>query len=93
MSVLWHKVWFDLWHHKGRTALAIFSVAAGVFAVGAILGLVDQLLSGMDAAHQAVNPSHVSVILRNFVPAEVADGLEEIEGVVVVEPVNQISVR
>ena len=93
MSVLWHKVWFDLWHHKGRTALAILSVAAGVFAVGAILGLVDQLLSGMDAAHRAVSPSHVSVILRNFVPAEIADGLQEIEGVVDVEPVNQISVR
>ncbi|MGD8397710.1 MAG: FtsX-like permease family protein [Anaerolineae bacterium] len=93
MSVLWHKVWFDLWHQKGRTLLAILSVAAGVFAVGMILGLVDQLLSGMDEAHQAVRPSHVSVILRNYIPEELADRLRDIDGVVDVEPVNQISVR
>ena len=93
MSVLWHKVWFDLWHHKGRTLLAILSVAAGVFAVGAILGLVDQLLTGMDGAHRAVMPSHVNVILRTYVPDEVADRLTEIDGVAGVDPVNQISVR
>jgi putative ABC transport system permease protein len=93
VSVLWHKVWFDLWHHKGRTILAILSVAAGVFAVGAILGLVDQLLSGMDEAHRAVLPSHVNVILRTLVPEEVADSLAEIDGVAGVDPVNQISVR
>jgi putative ABC transport system ATP-binding protein len=73
MSVLWRKVWFDLWHHKGRTLLAILSVAAGVFALGAILGLVDQLLSGMDEAHRSVVPSHISVILRTHVPEETAE--------------------
>jgi putative ABC transport system permease protein len=93
MSVLWHKIWFDLWHHKGRTFLAVLSVAAGVFAVGTILGLVDQLLSGMDEAHRAVSPSHISVILRDFVTEEVADNLAEIEGVAGIEPVNQLSVR
>jgi putative ABC transport system permease protein len=93
MSVLWRKAWFDLWHHKGRTLLAILSVAAGVFALGAILGLVDQLLSGMDQAHRSVVPSHISVILRTHVPQETAEDLRQIEGVVDVEPVNQISVR
>lgn len=93
MSVVWHKVWFDLWHHRGRTFLAILSVAAGVFAIGVILGLVDQLLSGMDQAHQDVAPSHINVILRDYVPEQVADQLNQIDGVLDVEPVNQISVR
>ncbi|MEM7344445.1 MAG: hypothetical protein AAF485_09385, partial [Chloroflexota bacterium] len=40
MSVIWYKVWFDLWRNKVRTILAIFSIAAGVFAIGAIFGMV-----------------------------------------------------
>ena len=39
MSVIWYKVWFDLWNNKVRTALAVFSIAAGVFAIGAIFGI------------------------------------------------------
>ena len=54
MGVLWDKVWFDLWHRKARTLLAVLSIAAGVFAIGAIFGLTDQMLAGMNAAHRAV---------------------------------------
>jgi len=93
MNVIWHKVWHDLWQHKGRTLLTIISIAAGVFAIGAIFGMVDQLLSGMDSAHQAVSPSHVNIILRDFVDEETAATLKDIDGVVDVDPVNQLSVR
>jgi putative ABC transport system permease protein len=93
MSVLWHKVWFDLWHNKGRTALAVLSIAAGVFAVGAIFGLVDQLLSSMDAAHRAVAPSHINIILRDLVDPAAVEGLKGIDGVIDIDPVNQLSVR
>lgn len=93
MSVLWHKVWFDLWHNKGRTLLAVFSIAAGVFAVGGIFGLLDQLLSTMDAAHRAVQPSHINIILRDYVDRRVVDGLKDTPGLEGIEPVNQISVR
>ncbi len=93
MSVLWHKVWFDLWHNKGRTLLAVLSVAAGVFTVGGIFGLLDQLLSTMDAAHRAVQPSHINIILRDYVDQKAVDALKETPGVVDIEPVNQISVR
>ena len=58
MSVIWDKVWSDLWANKVRTILAVLSISAGVFAVGAMFGMGDQLLSGMDRAHQAVLPSH-----------------------------------
>lgn len=93
MSVIWDKVWFDLWHNKVRTILAVLSIAVGVFAIGAIFGMVDQLLSGMDAAHRAVSPSHINIILRNYVDRQTAESLTDVPGVVDVDPVNQISVR
>jgi hypothetical protein len=34
VDVIWRKTWFDLWHNKVRTALAVLSIAAGVFALG-----------------------------------------------------------
>ena len=48
MSVIWYKLWSDLWDHKVRTILAVLSIAAGTFAVGAVFGMADQLLAGMD---------------------------------------------
>ena len=93
MSVLRYKIWYDLWHMRGRTALAIASIAAGVFAIGAIFGLVDQLLSGMDAAHREVHPSHINVILRAYVDDAIVEDLRELDGVLDVDPVNQITVR
>ena len=93
MGVLWDKVWFDLWQRKARTLLAVLSIAVGVFAIGAIFGLTDQLLSGMNEAHQAVAPSHLNIILRNFIDRETVESLTDIPGVVGVEPINIATVR
>lgn len=93
MSVIWSKVWFDLWQRKARTALAVASIAAGVFAIGAIFGMVDQLLTGMDAAHQAVRPSHMNIVLTGLVDEAVAQDLLKIPGVAGVEPLNIRSIR
>src|SRR5512145_3056727 len=93
MDVIWHKVWSDLWDRKVRTLLAMLSIAAGVFAVGAIFGEADQLLSGMDAAHQAVWPSHINLILQDRIDRDTAIRLKNIEGVVDVEVLNQVSTR
>jgi putative ABC transport system permease protein len=93
MSVIWQKVWFDIWNNKSRTLLAVLSIAAGLFAVGAIFGMVDQLLSGMDKAHAEVAPSHVNMILRNYVTEDVIDDLKTIPGVVDIDPLNQFAVR
>jgi putative ABC transport system permease protein len=93
MSVLWHKLWFDLWHQKSRTFLAILSISAGLFSIGAIFGMVDQLITGMDQAHLEVAPSHINIILRDFITEDVVDSLRSIEGVLDIDPVNQLSVR
>ncbi|MCK6628877.1 MAG: ABC transporter permease [Anaerolineae bacterium] len=93
MGVIWRKVWSDLWHHKVRTLLAVLSIAAGVFAVGAIFGEADQLLSGMDAAHRAVLPSHINLTLQDRIDRDTAIRLKNIEGVVDIEVLNQVSTR
>jgi len=93
MSVIWFKVWFDLWHNKVRTALAVLSIAAGVFAIGAIFGMVDQLLAGMDKAHQAVTPSHIQMYLIDRIDRDTAIRLENIAGVEEVEVTNEVTVR
>ncbi len=93
MDVIWHKVWHDLWHHKARTLLVILSIASGVFAIGAIFGMVDHLLGGMDNAHQATNPAHINVFLNTLIDEETAETLTSIPGVVGVEPANRINIR
>ena len=90
MSVIWNKVWFDLWHNKARTMLAVLSIAAGVFAVGAMFGMADQLLSGMDKAHQSVSPSHINIGADNTLTADIADSIRKLDGVEDVELYNQV---
>ena len=93
MSVIWHKVWSDLWDNKIRTLLAILSIAVGVFAIGAIFGMVDQLITGMDSAHQATYPSHIQMFLRDRIDRDTAIRLKKIPGVEDVEVMNEVSVR
>jgi putative ABC transport system permease protein len=93
MGVIWHKVWFDLWSNKVRTLLAVLSIAAGVFAVGTILGMVDQLLSGMDQSHQAVFPSHINIFLSERIDRDTAIYLKRVKGVEDIEVLNQATVR
>jgi putative ABC transport system permease protein len=93
MSVIWNKVWSDLWDNKARTILAVLSIAVGVFAMGTIFGMSDQLLTGMDASHQAVLPSHISMYLMDRIDRNVATALKKTEGVEDVEVLDQITVR
>jgi uncharacterized membrane protein len=93
MSVIWQKVWFDLWHNKVRTTLSVLSIAAGVFAIGAIFGMSDTMLNGMDAAHRSVTPSHVNMFLTSFISRDDALALRSIESVEDVEPYNLLAIR
>lgn len=93
MSVVWRKVWFDLWHNKVRTLLAVLSIAVGVFAIGAIFGMVDQLLPGMDRAHQASQPSHITMTLNQRIDRDTADRLKSIKGVEDIQVTNAVEIR
>ena len=93
MNVIWHKVWFDLWHNKIRTLLAVLSIAVGAFAIGAIFGMVDQLLPGMDRSHQASQPSHITINLSERITRDLADRLTNINGVDDIEVSNSVPIR
>ncbi len=93
MSVVWRKVWFDLWSNKARTILAVLSIAVGVFAIGAIFGMVDQLLPGMDDSHRASQPSHISMTLNDRITQDTANRLKNIPGVEDIEVSNTVSIR
>ena len=92
MGVIWHKIWFDLWNNKTRTLLAILSIAAGVFAVGAIFGMSDMLLTNMDESHHAVLPTHINVQLDSPVDRDTLLNLNEVPGVEDIEPYNSVSI-
>ncbi|CAG1017051.1 Macrolide export ATP-binding/permease protein MacB [Anaerolineales bacterium] len=92
MGVLWFKIWFDLWHNKTRTLLAVFSIAAGVYAVGAIFGMSDLLTTKLNKSHHAVLPTHVNVMLENVVDRETLLSLKDVEGVEDIEPYNSVSI-
>ena len=53
MSIIWRKVWRDLWDSKFRTVLVILSTAVGVFALGFVFGTSDVMSIGMTESHKA----------------------------------------
>ncbi len=93
MSVIWAKVWSDLWDNKVRTLLAVLSISAGVFAIGAIFGMVDQLVNGMNTAHQATAPSHIQMFLTDRIGEDTAIRLKSIDGLEDLEVMNEVTVR
>jgi putative ABC transport system permease protein len=93
MGVIWHKIWFDLWHNKTRTLLTVLSIAVGVFAMGAIFGMSDMMSSEMDRSHRSVVAPHFSAYLTEQVDSEVIESLRDIPGVEDVEPFNEINIQ
>ena len=93
MTVLWNKLWHDLWERKSRTILVIMSVAAGVFCVGAIFGMNDQLYNQMDISHSSTYPSHINMFTFQEVDQNIADQLSKIDGILSVDITNQIGLR
>jgi len=62
----WRKVLQDLWGNKVRTALVVFSIAIGVFAIGMIVGTRVMLLEDLSSNYQATNPASAIVFTSNF---------------------------
>jgi putative ABC transport system permease protein len=93
MSVIWHKVWSDLWHHKVRTLLAVLSIAAGVFALGAIFGMIDQLIPNLNRVHESIVSAPIMMQLQDPITQDIADRLRNIEGVQDVEVQNELAIR
>ncbi len=81
MSVIWYKVWSDLWDNKVRTVLAVLSIAVGVFAIGITFGMSDQMLTGMDEAHRASIPAHFTIAVTKNIDETITNRLKKVAGV------------
>ena len=93
MNTLWNKIWADLWLSKTRTSLAVTSIAAGVFCVGTLFGMIDLQLAKMDAAHRQSKPSHINLILRNDADLAMLERIKAVKGVAGVDTMTQLTVR
>ncbi len=92
MGVIWHKIWFDIWNNKTRTLLTVLSIAAGVFAVGAIFGMSEMMLSNMDKSHHEVLATHINAALTAYVDRDTLLSLKDIPGVEDIEPYNSVNI-
>ena len=93
MSVIWNKIWSDLWGHKARTLLAVLSIAAGAFALGAIFGMIDQLVPNLNRVHETISPANITMYLQDRITQDTADQMKNIKGVVGLEVMNEMSIR
>ena len=60
MGVIWHKVWRDLAHNKVRTALAVLSIATGVFALGLVFGMRGLMETHLAQEDEVSQPAHLT---------------------------------
>ncbi len=93
MNALAYKFRADLWRHKGRSLLAVASIAIGLFGVGTIFGMIDLLLAKMDAAHRLSQPSHINLILRSDADPGVLQKVAALPDVAGIEALTQLSLR
>lgn len=60
MSVIWRKVWRDLWNNKSRTLLVVLATAVGVFAIGIVFGLSGVMITRLAESYRASVPPHIT---------------------------------
>jgi putative ABC transport system permease protein len=81
MSIIWRKVWRDLWHNRLRTILVVLSTAVGVFALGLVFGSSDVMRARMTESHRASNAPHIELYTSRF-NQDVVEGVLREPGVV-----------
>lgn len=94
MSVIWKKVWRDLFlkSNRLRTLLVILSTAVGIFALGLVFGLSGMLRGRMTESHQASHPPHLVFWSSSFTEEAVEAVIRE-PGVADAERMISSSIR
>lgn len=92
-SVIWDKLWSDLWDNKVRTALAALSISIGVLALGFIIGLMDQLTPTWNTVHRSIHPTHVYMSLDKRIDETTIQALRRVDGVADIEALNEMMIR
>jgi len=81
MSIMWSKVWRDLWGSKFRTLLVVLSSAVGVFALGLVFGMSGVIRACITEEHWAATPPHVTFWWISTFDQEVVDVIARLPGV------------
>ena len=81
LSPRWRKVLRDLWLNKTRTALVVFSIAVGVFAVGVIANARIVLSTNLIEMYRATSPAHATILTLTPFDEDLVKSVRKIEGV------------
>jgi len=92
MSVVWRKIWRDLWNSKFRTFLVVLSTTVGVFALGFVYGTSGVLRTRLTESFQAHVPAHLTFYTSMFQP-ELVDTIRHEPGVADAEGMFVASIR
>ena len=93
MGVIRYKLWYDLWHNKGRTLQVVLIIAMGAFAIGMIIGsrtLMQQAMSGM---WRASSPAMINLTVNPEADDEVITALRNMQGVAEVEGMLETNIE
>jgi putative ABC transport system permease protein len=93
MRPRWRKVFSDLIDNKLRTALVVFSIAVGVFAIGMITGAYVIIDADMGASYAANKPMNVELRTNESFSSEIISTVESMRGVEDVEARRVFAIR
>jgi putative ABC transport system permease protein len=93
MRIGYRKILRDLWRSKGRTLLAVLSIAIGVFAVGMVSGMLDFVPTRMISSYRETNPAHMTIYLSGIVTDDDLARLARVPGVRDIEGLRVLSAR
>ncbi len=81
MSVIYHKIWYDLWHNKARTLQVALIIAMGAFGIGLVVGARNLTINPMAESWQVARPPMIQVAVDPPMSDDELLALEKIEGV------------
>lgn len=85
MSVIYYKIWRDLWNNKARTIQVVLIIAMGAFAVGMIIGARNLSAEGISTSWRNSLPPMIKMWVRPSIDENELWALKNIEGVAEVE--------
>jgi putative ABC transport system permease protein len=93
MRIGFRKILRDLWRSKGRTLLAVVSIAVGVFAVGMVSGMAELMPARMMSSYAETHPAHVLIYLSGIVSSDDLARLTRVPGVLDIEGLGDLGAR
>lgn len=85
MTVIHHKIWYDIWENKGRTLQVVLIIAIGAFAIGTTMGALAYIGRDIAGVWRGTNPPMIGMWVDPAVDEAMIEALEDLDGVESVE--------